>query len=679
MGWKINMRINSRGAGAALGSLWLFAASAHGAEPADSAATETQDSMKTVIVTGSPLTTDPDKLATNVDSVSRDEINRRGGANLADALSDIPGVSATTFASGASRPVIRGFDANRVRTLEDGVGSFDVSDVGPDHGVPVDPLSAQRIEVVRGPGTLRYGSQAIGGVVNAINDRVPMKLRDESVSGELDGGYGTGSDSKDAAGLVDGTVGQVALHADAFGRRTHDYDVPDGVQENSFFRGDGYAGGGSYFFGDQNASHVGVGVIHYDAKYGIPSDTTWIDMHQTKELLRSSFALGYGPIKTLTVEGGYGDYNHKERNPDGSTNSTFLDKEWDTRAEMIFDAMGPLSGSALGVQFQHKDFSAIGEDSSYLFPTVTRSAAVFFFTELPVSELFRFQAGARVEDVKVRGTPSTDVSTERGFTPISGSIGALYDVAEHVHIGLAASSTARAPAQTELFARGAHDGPATFETGDPSLKIERANSLEASLRVDRNAVRFEGSVWGARFENYIYGALTGRTCDDDGNCAPGNDEELRELNYEQLNATFYGVEAKSTAPLLGDESGKLAGLVLGDYVRAKLNDGAGNVPRIPPYHIGTGLQWRSPRWDAEVLAKYSGNHTDVAFAETPTGGFLNLDADIEVRPVVTLPGLELAISGTNLLNRDERNSVSFNKDVVLLPGRNIRAFFRWSF
>ena len=674
------MRSNFRGHGAALGSFCLLIAAAHGAESGDSAATDAEDTLKTVVVTGSPLSNDPDKLSTIVESVSRDQFIQRGGANLADALSDVPGVSATTFAAGASRPVIRGFDANRVRTLEDGVGSFDVSDVGPDHGVPVDPLSAQRIEVVRGPGTLRYGSQAIGGVVNAINDRVPTQLSDRPLSGEVDGGYATGADSKDAAGMVDGTVGQVALHADAFGRRTHDYDIPDGVQPNSFFRGDGYSGGGSYFFGDQNASHVGLGVVHYDAKYGIPSDTTWIDMHQTKELLKSSFALGIGPLKSLNIEGGYGDYNHKERNPDGSTNSTFMDKEWDSRAELIFDAIGPLSGSALGVQFQHKSFSALGEDSSYLFPTTTKTAAAFFFTELPVTEQFRFQAGARVEDVKVRGTPSSDVQTERGFTPISGSVGALYDIVPGIHVGLTASSAARAPAQTELFARGAHDGPGTFETGDPALKIERANSLEASLRIHREQVTFEASVWGARFQNYIVGALTGRTCDEDGVCAAGDEEELKELNYGQVDATFYGVEGKSTVPLLGDEqSGKLAAIVLGDYVRAKLSDDVGNVPRIPPYHIGTGLQWNSPRWDARVLAKYSGSHTDVAAFETTTAGFLNLDADVAVRPIATLPGFELAIAGSNLLNRDERNSVSFNKDVVLLPGRDVRALFRVSF
>ena len=192
-----------------------------------------------------------------VESVDRDKILRTGGANLADALADVPGVTGTTFASGASRPVIRGFDANRVRTLEDGVGSFDVSDVGPDHGVPIDPLSAQKVEVVRGAATLRYGSQAIGGVVNAINNRVPTQLPEKPFTGEVSGAYGTSSDSRQGSGQFDARAGQLAFHADGFDRHTDDYDIPGGTQSNSFFRGDGYSDGGSYFFGQGGQSRIG--------------------------------------------------------------------------------------------------------------------------------------------------------------------------------------------------------------------------------------------------------------------------------------------------------------------------------------------------------------------------------------------------------------------------------------
>jgi len=672
------MSIKSYGLRAVMACAGFSAVTAQAAN-APNAAADPGEPVKTVVVTANPLSDNPDDFATLVDSVSREQILRNSGSNLADALSDVPGVSGTTFASGASRPVIRGFDANRVRTLEDGIGSFDVSDVGPDHGVPIDPLSAQRIEVVRGAATLRYGSQAIGGVVNAINDRVPSKLPDQPVGGEVSGGYGTNSDSKDGAGLVDAATGPFAWHADGFVRRTHDYDIPDGTQGNSFFRGDGYSGGGSYFFGDEKDSHVGVGVIHYDAKYGIPSDTTFIDMRQTKELLRSSFALDWGPFKALTVDGGYGDYNHRERDPDGTVLSTFLDKEWDSRAELIMGKVGPLSGAAVGVQFQHKAFSALGEGADYLLPTTTRAAAVFFFGELPVTDRFRFQTGARAEQVRIGGTPVSDVPTTRHFTPVSASVGALFDASDSVRLGLTAASTARAPGQTELFARGPHDGPGTLETGDSGLKVERANSLEGSLRYKQENVTFEGSVWGARFDNYIYGALTGRTCDDEGVCTDDGDGELKELNYTQLDATFYGVEGKSTVGLASNASGKLEALFLGDYVRAKLSNDAGNVPRIPPYHIGAGLTWQSALWDGRVLVKYFSDHTDVATAETPTGGFVSLDADFAVRPIPANPGLELVLVGRNLTDRAERNSVALNKDVVLLPGRDVHLLFRLSF
>src|SRR6185369_807517 len=202
------------GATTALGSLCL---STH-AFSADAPNSPTQ----TVVITATPLPQDPDYLATLVEQVSRDKILRSGGANLADALADVPGVTGTSFASGASRPVIRGFDANRVKTLEDGIGSFDVSDVGPDHGVPIDPLSAQSVEVVRGAATLRYGSQAIGGVVNAINNRVPTELPDKPFGGEVTGTYGTNADSREGAALFDARAGQFALHFDGFDRHTGD-------------------------------------------------------------------------------------------------------------------------------------------------------------------------------------------------------------------------------------------------------------------------------------------------------------------------------------------------------------------------------------------------------------------------------------------------------------------------
>jgi iron complex outermembrane receptor protein len=655
----------------------VLAAPAFAADDTRSPDTAT-DAVATVTVTGSPLTQDADALATVVDSVDAEQILRRGGANLADALADVPGVTGTGFAAGASRPVIRGFDATRVRVLEDGIGSFDVSDVGPDHGVPIDPLSATRIEVIRGPGTLRYGSQAIGGVVNAVNGRVPLDLPDGAFGGSVTGTYGSNADTRQGAAELDGRIGQFAWHADGFDRHTDDYDIPHGHEDNSFFRGDGYSAGSSYFFGENDASRVGAAFIHYDAEYGIPGEDTYIDMKQTKGLLRSSFAINAGALQTLTVDGGYADYKHSEREPDGAAASTFIDHEWDTRAEMLFGAIGPFARSALGTQIQKRDFSALGEGADYLLPTTTRSYAAFAFSEAPLSDALRLQFGARVERAQVDGTPASDVPTSRDFTPVSGSLGLVFDATRAVRLGLSLSSTARAPAQTELFAHGPHDGPATFETGDPTLGIERANSLEATIRVRLDNVRIDGSVWAAKFDDYIYGELSGRSCDDDGNCAVGDAEELKELNYTQLDATFRGAEAKATIGLYEGGAGKLETVLLADTVRATL-DGGGNVPRMPPYHVGGGLNWSRGNVDAGFLLKYAGAQHDTAQAESDTKGFVSLDAQAGWRPLTSVPGFEVALVGHNLTDATQRNAVALNKDEVVLPGRDVRLIVRTTF
>jgi iron complex outermembrane receptor protein len=632
--------------------------------------------LDTVVVTASPLSHDPDYLATIVDSVTRDQILRQGGANLADALANQPGVTGSSFASGASRPIIRGFDANRVRVLEDGIGSFDVSDVGPDHGVPIDPLSAERIEVVRGAATLRYGSQAIGGVVNAINNRVPTELPDKPFSAEVMGSYGTNASAREGSGLLDARAGQFAFHVDGFDRHTDDYDIPGGTQGNSYFRGDGYSLGSSYFFGD---NRIGAAVVHYDANYGIPSDITFIDMKQTKEMLRSSFAISSGAFQTLTIEGGHADYEHSEIDPTtGEIAATFKDNEWDARAEGLFGKVGPFSGAALGLQAQNKNFSALGDATNYLLPTTTKTLAAFVFAEAPLGDAVRLQTGARVEGVTLAGTPASGVATSRDFTPISGSIGFVFDATKAVRFGLTASSAARAPAQTEMFARGPHDGPGTFETGDPTLGIERANSLEGTIRVHLAKVRIEGSVWDAKFSNYIFGQLTGRTCDADGNCVVGDANELKELNYLQVDAKFYGAEAKSTFSFYQVAKGTLEAELLADYVRAKTDTGE-NIPRIPPYHVGAGLHWDGDVLDGGVFIKYAGPQNDFAVGETPTPGFTSIDAHFGWRPLRANPGLELALVGRNLTDTVQRNSASLNKDDVVLPGRDVRLVLRATF
>ena len=634
------------------------------------------DDRNAIIVTASPFATAADDTPTIVAKVDRETIRTTGGASIADSLANVPGVSATSFAAGASRPIIRGQDANRVRLLEDGVSSFDVSDIGPDHGIPIDPLAAQSIEVVRGAATLRYGSQAIGGVVNVLNNRVPTALPDKPLSGEVDGSYGTVSDVGEAAVLADAKIGNFALHGDAFYRNADDYDTPLGRQQNSYFVGHGGSVGGSWISGD---SHLGAAYTRYDANYGIPSDTTHIVMRQNKFLTRDAISIDSGVLKEFDLYGGYADYKHAEVEPDGTIDTTFRNKEWDGRGELLLNPIGPIANTAIGAEVQRRRFSAVGEDSSYLFPTLTQSYAGYIFTELPLTTALKVQASGRVEHTRVRGTPAGfDTRVKTDFTPVSGSVGALLNATQAIKLGLTFSSTGRAPAQTELFARGGHDGPDTFETGDPGLKIERANSLEGSFRLNSGRLHFDGSVYYTWFRNYIFGDLTGRTCDDDGVCVEGDGEDLRELNYRQGGAHFRGAEGEATYDLVRTGSnGRLSVNALADYTRATLNSG-GNVPRIPPYRVGGGFTYKSKPLDASLLYLYVGRQDKFGAFDTPTPHYNQLNAQVAVRPFSAYPGIELAVVGQNLTNDVQRAATALNKDVVVLPGRNVRFVLRFA-
>ncbi len=621
-----------------------------------------------IVVTASPFAVSIDDTPVITAKVSSQAVLLTGGASIAGALKDVPGIAATGFASGASRPIIRGMDSTRVRILENGISSADVSDIGPDHGVPIDPLAARSIEVVRGAGTLRYGSQAIGGVVNVLNNRIPTYLPTEAISGEVTGSYGTAADTAQTSALVDGRVGNLAVHADAFYRHADNYDTPDGEQANSWFHGHGESGGASYFFGD---SHIGADIEQYNASYGIPSDDTHIVMKQTKYNTRDLFAIDSGLLRSLTIDAGYANYQHSEVEKDGTIDTTFRNKEFDGHAELTLNAIGPFSNTALGFEYGHRKFSATGEDASYLYPTTTETEAGYLFTEMPLTGTLKLQGSGRIEHVSIDGTPASDVATTRDFTPVSGAIGALWSATQGIKIGLNFSSTGRAPAQTELFARGGHDGPDTYETGDPTLKIERANSLEASLRVNEGRLRFEGSAYSTWFSNYIYGELTGRTCDDDGLCVDGDSEELKELNYTQQGAHFRGLEGQASYALVKDEQGEFDFKLMADTVRATLDDGS-NVPRIPPYRVGAGFDYTSKPLDVGLMLKYVGRQDDVSDYETTTPSYYDLGAHIAWRPFEKMQGIEFAIVGQNLTNDVQRDASAFNKDDVEMPGRNVR-------
>ncbi|MBI5318010.1 TonB-dependent receptor [Bradyrhizobium sp.] len=689
-----------------------------------------------------------DQFAT-VTVVPNEELRRSGGATLGDLLFAKPGITGSSFAPGASsRPIIRGLDVNRVGIVENGTGGGGASDLGEDHFVPIDPLSTNQIEVVRGPAALRYGSTSIGGVVSASNNRIPealpvcatpfkayglpakAPLADASsapcVTAETRTAVSSVDRGTEGGILLDAGGGNFAIHADAYGRRSGDYNIPaypylfdqtrpvSGRQPNSAAQTDGASIGGSYIF---HGGFIGAAVTQNNSLYRIPgidgSDhQTRIDAHQTKFTAKGEYRPDAAAIEAVRFWAGATDYKHNEigladaADPSSlGVRQTFTNREQEGRLEVQlapFDARFAAITTAFGVQAGHQELNAPGDAPGTLFnglfdPNRNNRVAGYAFNEFKFSDTTKAQIAGRIEHVDLHGAtpnfpadflpngdPQFAVARNRSFTPKSGSVGLIQNLPWDLVASVTAQYVERAPKPAELFSRGPHDATATFDIGNPNLTIETAKSVEIGLRRASGPFRFEATAYYTRFNNFIYRRLTGVMCDEDfASCGtPG--AELNQAVYSQKDATFRGGEFQSQLDV-----GPLNGGIWGvesqfDVVRATFADGT-NVPRIPPVRAGGGLFWRDANWLMRINLLHAFAQNNIApIAETPTAGYNLLKAEISYKTKLDpswfgAREMTVGLVGNNLLNESIRNSVSYTKDEVLLPGLGVRAFANLKF
>ncbi|HVG51371.1 MAG TPA: TonB-dependent receptor [Xanthobacteraceae bacterium] len=654
-----------------------------------------------------PIVTDQFSTVTIVPQA---EMQRDGGATLGDLLMNKPGITGSSFApGGSSRPVIRGLDNYRVRIQENGIGQNGVSDIAEDHAPPVDPLSANQVEVIRGPATLRYGSQAIGGVVNATNNRIPEMIPSRGIAGEMRGAFTSVDNGQEGAVVLDAGKGNFAFHADAFGRNANDYRIPGypylfppdpppivgNTQPNSAARSNGQAAGGSYVF--QNG-FIGAAVSQFSSVYRIPgieaSETnTLIDMRQTKLASKGEVRPRENGIEAIRFWGGSTNYQHDEIANEGGFNGiqqTFTNKEQEGRIEvqsMPFDLRFATLTTAVGVQGMQQRLAAPGIEGGLFDPNRTNGVAGFLFNELRFGDRFRMQLAGRIERNTVKGSvpdlfvdPDVNINRDLSFTPKSGAVGILYDLPADLVLSGTAQYVQRAPRAPELLSRGPHEATGTFDIGNPNLKIEAANSFEVGLRRGKGPIRFEATLFQTRFNGFIFRNLTGETCDADfASCTPGGTgEELNQAVYLQRDATFRGAEFQMQYDVAPVATGLFGVDAQYDFVRATFTDGT-NVPRIPPMRIGGGIYWRDANWLVRTGLLHAFSQNEITANETPTHGYNLLKAEVshtrKLTPTDFGPReITVGLVGNNLLNADVRNSVSFKKDEVLMPGIGVRAF-----
>ncbi|MEX2207244.1 MAG: TonB-dependent receptor [Myxococcota bacterium] len=642
--------------------------------------------VEEIVITGSPLAKSVDDLSQPVNVLGGDELLISTEPTLGETLADEPGLSSSYFGPGASRPIIRGLDADHIRVLRNGLGAMDASAASADHAVTIDPLAVERIEVVRGPSALLYGPTSVGGVVNVIDNRIPDEPID-GVTGLFEGSLDSVDRGTNGAVVLEGGVGGFQIHTDGLAHRSRNLDIPSyarssklrstdplppgepeekGSLENSQI--DTYASSiGISYAGERG--FIGVAPSAFDSDYGtVAEKEVTIDMHER----RWDFAGGlHRPIDGVeSVRGKFAlsDYQHIEF--EGAEQGTvFKRRAYEGRLEALHGALGPVKG-AIGGQLFRSDFSAQGEEA-FLPPSLTRGYSAFVLEELHAPSLL-FQFGGRLDWTDIRTDSSADFgpSQKRDRRTGSGAIGASYEIDDEYTLAANYAYTQRPPLAQELFANGPHVATDAFEIGDPDLDVEESLGFDLTLRKDAGFVTGSLSGFYLYFDDFIALQATGLVDPVDG---------LPIFQYVNMPATFLGGEAELTLHLIETGEQSLHLDLRADYVRARDRDSGDPLPRIPPFRFGAELAYHAGPLHASAGVLHAAGQSRTADFEFSTDEYTLLDARVSYELLVRTTKVVFFVVGSNLANQTARNSASFLKEVAPLPGRGVRGGVRLAF
>ena len=666
------------------------------------------------IVVTAPVQQSEADVLSGTSIVTGEELQRSIRPTIGETLARQPGVSATSFGPNASRPVLRGFQGERIRVLTDGIGSIDVSNTSVDHAVVINPLLAERIEVLRGPSALLFGSSAVGGVVNVIDTRIPRTVPENGYRLSGMATYGSAATERSVAGATDVAVGkQFVVHADGSYLKTDNLKI-GGYVLSPRARAEAQAaaaqaprdplnfarlanlggrlpntasetwtaGVGGALITDTGS--LGIAYSHYDSLYGVPIRYTLtpggekpeaprLSLVQNRLDLRGEIETGGGFLDRIRLRAGAAQYRHYELEEDGGIGTAFYNKGIESRLELVQSKRDGWQGAS-GVQFFNRDFDVRG-DEAFLPRNNTAQVGLFTLQQLDRGA-FKMEAGARYEHTSL--TARTAVADnrffrgQRSFDAFSGSVGASYGFAPDWRAGLNLSRTERAPSAEELFANGPHAGTEAYELGNPNFKKEASWGIEATVHGHGEGYSFDASAYYNRFSNYIYDALVTQSPCVAAAAPSGRTVDLPCFQYAQADARYYGIEAEGSVRLATIGTYAINADLLGDYVHAQILN-TGPAPRIPPLRLLGGLEAQSDRVNARVEVERSFRQSRVLGLETPTNGFTLVNASVQLKPWGAVNPTTLTLSANNIFDVDARRHASVLKDFAPLAGRDLRA------
>lgn len=599
----------------------------------------------------------------SVTAVNSIDLVQRSHTSLGEALENEPGIAKRSFGPGSARPVIRGFDGDRVLVLQDGLGVGSLGSQSGDHGEPIDVLSVDRIEVVRGPATLLYGSNAIGGVVNAISGRFDNPDRPQSgLRGYLTGSAGTANALGGGGGGFEYGAGDLLFWGNLSGQRTGDYETPIGPVLNSKTRyGNGGVGLGYY----TGRRFLAFGYDYDRRRYGVPfagelgGESGLIDLSMRRHDVRLSG--GWHELNSFI--GGarfsfdYSDYRHQELK-DGVADTTFNNKQYTYRGFFEQKRRGRWSGS-FGFSGLHRDYETIGEEA--LAPPVRQNVIAAFTLQQFDFERVGFQFGGRIENT--RYDPSG--AQRRSFTGFSGAAGFRFSISKSATFVANYTHSYRAPALEELYNNGPHVGTLTFEIGNPNLRRELGNGIDLALRYATRRVRGEASFFYYRIGDFVFLAPTGEVRNG-----------LPVADYSQAKSRYVGTELSAEIGLVPDRLFLNLGF---DSVSARIVSTDTPLPRIPPARGRVGLDFRLSGLSVRPEVVMVDRQDRVFPTETPTAGYgiVNLLASYTIPRQHRLH--VFGIEAFNLGDKLYRNHLSFIKDLAPEIGRGVRVSYTLRF
>lgn len=616
-----------------------------------------------------------------VSSVGSTKIAERASTSLGEVLESETGVSKRSFGVGSSRPVIRGFDGDRVLVLQDGVRNGSIGSQSGDHGETADPLSAERIEVVKGPGTLLYGSNAIGGVVNVIgNDE---NRSHDGFRGFLTGVGGTTDRQGGISGGLEYGYKNWLFRGNVSAQRTGDYNTPIGRVENSASRSNTESFGAGYYadkfwvngtygldirrYGIPYAAIFEGGGEEVRAAFGVlPTVDDDIDLRQRRHNFRING--GFRDLNNPFLSGvqynlDYTDYRHKEIEiADGiaETGTIFDNKTFSYRSLFEQTKYGKLTGR-FGFEGFNRGYEVNGAEQLVVGKIKQNAFSAFTLQELGF-ERVKFQFGGRIENNRYR--PDNTDYLERDFTGFSGAVGMNVALWQGGAFIVNYSNSYRAPALEELYNNGPHIGTVTFELGNQNLRNERANGIDFSLRHQSDRFRITGDVYYYRINDFVFFQYQ----DEDGDGDVDIEDGLPVARYEQADASYFGAEVSADVTF----HKYVGGFLSFDTVRAKLIDNDQNIPRIPPARLRTGLDFRYKDLSIRPEALFVADQDKTAPLETRTAGY----GLFNVAGSYTIGRQHIAhifsVNAYNLTDRLYRNHLSFIKELTPEIGRGIR-------